>query len=273
MMGRMDSDAEELLVGEGLTEVHRVGDSVRRPARPYTATVHAFLTHLHENGFVEAPVPRGFDDRGREILSFVEGDVPMAPLPAWSVGDDQLAALARLIRRAHDVAEGWTPPAGAVFGAIPGPPQPGLEPLFVEPELVAHQDYCPGNVVFRDSLPAALIDFDLARPTTRVADAVNALYWWAPLCDPLDRAPALAEVDVPRRVRVFADAYGMDEAQRGQVVDAAVRRQRNSAVTMKAAAEADPVFLRWWNEGVKDMLPRAEAWLETHEASLRDALR
>jgi Ser/Thr protein kinase RdoA (MazF antagonist) len=34
------------------------------------------------------------------------------------------------------------------------------------PELVSHRDYCRGNVIFRGELPAGLIDFDLARPTT-----------------------------------------------------------------------------------------------------------
>jgi Ser/Thr protein kinase RdoA (MazF antagonist) len=37
-------------------------------------------------------------------------------------------------------------------------------------------DYCPGSVVFRAGLPVALIDFDLAWPTTRLADVVNAIY-------------------------------------------------------------------------------------------------
>ncbi|GAB3536180.1 phosphotransferase [Arthrobacter tecti] len=273
MNGPDDPDHEVRLEGDGWTEVYRIGNSVHRPARPHTATIHAFLTHLHERGFTSAPMPHGYDKLGREVLSYVEGDVPMEPLPAWAVGDQQLAELARLIRRAHDAAVGWSPPSDAVFGTIPGPPQPGLEPLFVEPELIAHQDYCPGNVVFRDGMPAALIDFDLARPTTRVADAVNALYWWTPLCHPRDRSPALAGVDVARRVRLFTDAYGMNELQRSQVVEVALRRQRNSAITMKAAAQTDPVFRRWWDEGIKDRLPRAEAWLHANAASLRAVLK
>ena len=67
--------------------------------------------------------------------------------------------------------------------------------------------------MFRDGLPAALIDFDLARPTTRVADAVNAIHWWAPLTYPENRAPALRSADIPARVLVFADAYGMSAGQ------------------------------------------------------------
>jgi hypothetical protein len=77
---------------------------------------------------------------------------------------------------------------------------------------------CILPVVFRGGLPASLIDFDLAKPTTRVVDLVNALYWWAPLLHPMDRAPALAGVDVAARVRAFADAYGMTAVQRALVV-------------------------------------------------------
>ena len=30
----------------------------------------------------------------------------------------------------------------------------------------------------------------------------------------------------------------------------------------RAAAEADPVFRRFWDEGAKDEIPRAQAWLQ-----------
>jgi Ser/Thr protein kinase RdoA (MazF antagonist) len=145
--------------------------------------------------------------------------------------------------------------------------------MFEEPELVSHQDYCPGNVVFRDGLPAALIDFDLARPTTRVADVVNAVHWWAPLRPPDDRAPALVHADIPARVRAFADAYGMTAEQRAQLVPLAIRRARNSPLIMRAAAEVDPVFRRWWDAGLEPRLRRAEAWLVSEAPALEKALR
>ena len=62
---------------------------------------------------------------------------------------------------------------------------------------------------FTGGLPVALIDFDMAHPTTRLCDIVNALWYWAPLRDPRDRPPAFADADIPHRVAVFADAYGM----------------------------------------------------------------
>jgi Ser/Thr protein kinase RdoA (MazF antagonist) len=135
-------------------------------------------------------------------------------------------------------------------------------PVEGKPELVGHRDYCPGNVVFRAGLPAALIDFDLAKPTTRRYGIANALWWWAPLRDPRDRAPAFAGLDIPYRAAIFADAYGMTSQQRQDLVPLMARMAHRYHRTARAAADADPVFLRLWEQGAKDQLPRAEAWLK-----------
>lgn len=268
----MTDAAEETLASEGVTHVVKVGLTVRRPARPFTATIQAYLSHLRSRGFVDCPEPLGYDPEGREVLSFVAGDVPVAPLPDYATTRGALATLGTLIRRLHDAAEGWIPPADAVWGGIPGVRPAGEVPLFDEPELVSHMDYCPGNVVFDGGGPAALIDFDLARPTTRVVDLANALYWWAPLIDPVDRAPSLVAADVSTRVRAFADAYGMTAEQRDQVIPVANRMVANFALTSRAAAEVDPVFRRWWDEGAKDRMPRAVEWLAGQSAALEAAL-
>ena len=263
----------EPLTGDGVTAgIVRIGDTVRRPVRPFTATVQAYLAHLHQAGFTAAPVPLGVDEQGREVLSYVPGEVPRNPLPPETAGDEVLVALARLIRALHEASAGWTPPADAVWGGIPGtggPPPLGPDG---EPELVSHRDYCPGNVVFRDGLPAALIDFDLAKPTTRLYDLVNALWYWAPLRDPADRAPAFAGADVPRRAAVFAGAYGMTAGLREKVAPMALWVARRYNETARAAAEADPVFRRLWEQGARDELPRAVAWLEREGPVIAAAL-
>ncbi|HEX7995363.1 MAG TPA: hypothetical protein VF506_15680 [Streptosporangiaceae bacterium] len=72
----------ELLLGDGVTEgIVRIGDTVRRPLRPFSLTVQAYLAHLRDAGFTGAPLPLGVDEQGREVLSYVPGDVPRNPLP------------------------------------------------------------------------------------------------------------------------------------------------------------------------------------------------
>ena len=248
----------ELLTGDGVTAgIVRIGDTVRRPLRPFSLTVQAYLAHLRDAGFTGAPLPLGVDEQGREVLSFVPGDVPRNPLPPETAGEEVLVALARLIRALHEASAGWVPPADAVWGGTPANPGRVTEPA----ELVSHRDYYPGNVVFRDGLPAALIDFDLAKPTTRLYDIVNALWYWAPLRDPQDRSPAFTGADIPHRVAVFADAYGMTARQRAEFAPLAVGVARRYHQDSRASAELDPVFRTLWEDGAKDALPRAEAWL------------
>ena len=254
----------EPLIGDGVTTgIVRIGDTVRRPLRPFSLSVQAYLAHLRDAGFAGAPLPFGVDEQGREVLSFVAGDVARWPLPPEMAGDDVLAALARLIRALHEASAGWVPPPGAVWGGTPAT----LGRIAQGAELVSHRDYAPGNVVFRGGRPAALIDFDLAMPTTRVYDIANALWYWAPLRDPRDRSPVLADADVPHRVAVFADAYGMTAQQRAGLVPLAVDMVRRYHKDSRASAELDPVFRRLWEEGghlgipAKVYLPRAEAWV------------
>jgi len=254
-----DGEAELPLEGDGVTPgIVRIGDTIRRPVRPFTGTVQRYLAALHQAGFHDAPLPLGVDDQGREMLSYVAGDVPREPLPAACAGDDVLIAIAGLLRRLHQAAADWVPPADAVWGYLPG----AAPPTALGQELVGHADYCPGNVVFRHGLPAALIDFDLARPTTRLAEVANALYWWAPLLDPVDRAPAFVDLDIPQRVAGFAGTYGLDREQRQALVPWLRLRAQQSHRWARAAAELDPVFRRFWDTVSRHRLPRAEAWIE-----------
>jgi hypothetical protein len=154
------------LVGDGVTPRNRAH---RRHRSPAGSLLHherpAFLAHLHARDFRGA-LPLGYDELGREVLTYVPGDVPREPLPDWATALPVLEELARLVRRLHDAAEGFVPPAEAVWAGRAVHSLDGLR-------LVSHMDYCPGNVVFQDGLPVALIDFDLARPTTRrLADVV-----------------------------------------------------------------------------------------------------
>jgi hypothetical protein len=261
----------ELLIGDGVTQgIVRIGDTVRRPLRPFSLTVQAYLAHLRDAGFTGAPLPFGVDEQGREMLSFVPGDVPRNPLPPETAGDDVLVALAQLIRALHEASAGWVPPPDAVWGGTPASIRhPGTDPA----ELVSHRDYYPGNVVFRDGLPVALIDFDLAKPTTRLYDLANALWYWAPLRDPRDRAPAFADLDTPHRVAVFADAYGMTARHRAELAPFAVDMARRFHEDARASAELDPVFRKLWEDGARDELPRAEAWLRAAAPAITARLR
>jgi hypothetical protein len=66
---------EETLTGGNMSVVARVGDTVRRQAGSWTPRTHRLLAHLRAKGIREVPAPLGFDDQGREILTFIPGTV------------------------------------------------------------------------------------------------------------------------------------------------------------------------------------------------------
>jgi hypothetical protein len=98
----------------------------------------------------------------------------------------------------------------------------------------------------------------------------NALWYWAPLRngDPRDRAPAFAGVDMAHRVAVFADAYGMTAEQRAESGPFAADLARRYHEDSRVSAELDPVYRKLWEDGVKDVLRRAEAWLRENAPAI-----
>src|SRR5687768_8521318 len=136
------SEPEVELVGGNVTPVVRVGDTVRRAMGPWSGAVHALLRHVEAVGFDGAPRVLGVDQRGREILTFVAGEVGHYPLSGWMWSDAVLGAVGRLLRRYHDATVGFEPPAGAAWRMVY--PDPARH------EVICHNDVAPYNAVFRD---------------------------------------------------------------------------------------------------------------------------
>ena len=62
--------------GRTTTGVVKVGETVRRPIGQHSDFVHELLTELEEMKFPYSPRLLGIDESGREILTFIEGEVP-----------------------------------------------------------------------------------------------------------------------------------------------------------------------------------------------------
>ena len=69
-------DETRLRGGRVTKDVVRVGDTVRRPTKASSPFVRDLLSHLNAHGFDGAPRYLGVDERGREMFSYLEGEVP-----------------------------------------------------------------------------------------------------------------------------------------------------------------------------------------------------
>ena len=171
---------EERLEGGNVGGAVRVGDTVRRSAGPWTPAVHALLAHLEGTGFTGAPRPLGFDEQGREVLTFLEGESVgyRRPRPAWVHAEDTLDQVARWIRAFHQAVAGFVPPSGAVWRGG-GTWSPGL--------IIAHNDAATYNAAWHQGKLSAR-----ASPTPSTRPSPN----W-----PASRDSALSEPVPPGRVR------------------------------------------------------------------------
>jgi hypothetical protein len=222
----MNLDEEPLAGGVAHPgEVVRVGDTVRRPAGPHTSSIFALHQHLVDAGFDGVARPLGLDERGRETWAFIPGDVPIPPFPAWSMTDDALASVARLLRRYHDAATAFDASAYD-WSEEMADPQGG--------PLVVHADACPENVVFQGGQAVALLDFDFAAPGRAVWDVVATAGMWAPRYGRDTRTPGMQDLDSLARTRVFVDAYGLDARGRKDFIDTC--RERLAGPTTTCAA-------------------------------------
>jgi hypothetical protein len=247
--------------------VVRVGPHVLRPSGPHSASVHAFLRAVREAGFEGAPSPVGIDEDGRERLVFVDGDVPVPPYPAWSQSDAAMASVARLLRGLHDAARGFDP-RGRTWNDALADPAGGT--------LVGHNDVEPSNVVFRDGVAVALLDFEFAAPGRPVYDLAHLARLWVPIDDDVDRARlGWRPADRPARLRLVADAYGLDGDGRAELlaaIDDALDRIESATRRMLAAAADPTAVARWASTGGPAKHTRRRHWWTAHHAAFTAAL-
>jgi hypothetical protein len=217
----------------------RVGGEVRRPGQPWTTTVHSVLRHLEVAGFDGAPRARGFDEQGRERLTFLPGQTlgETSPWPDWLRSDDALGQVGAWLRRLHDATAAFRPAAEAVWFT-----GRAWEPGFV----IAHLDASPWNAVWADDTLVGFVDWDTASPSRPEGDLAFSALTWVPLLT-AELAANVGFGDAAgrrRRFHLLLDAYGY-AGDRTAVRDAIVGRvERNVAMIRQLADGGEPVFQR-----------------------------
>src|SRR4029078_4663257 len=134
------------------------------------------------------------------------------PYPDWSQTDSALASIAGLLRGLHDAARG-VDAQGLTWADRLGDPAGG--------SVVCHNDLEPSNVVFRDGIAVALLDFEFAAPGRPVYDLAQLARLCVPIDDEVDQARlGWRSADRPARLRLVADAYGLDRGGRAELLAA-----------------------------------------------------
>ena len=198
-------------------QIVNIGDCVYRPAGFWTKQVHKLLYHIHNEGFKEAPKPLGFDVSGREIVSFLKGEVSNYPLSSNAASIRTLISAANLLRRYHDASQNFLANNSVddKYWQLP----------YRSPkEVICHGDFAPYNVVLNGEKAVGIIDFDTCHPGPRTWDIAYAIYRWAPLTNPNNKDGFGSIEDQIVRARLFCKTYGLAEENRTGMPDLIIER-------------------------------------------------
>ncbi|MGN8647525.1 phosphotransferase [Gracilibacillus sp. HCP3S3_G5_1] len=236
---------EKILSGGNVSNVYRSGNTIRRELKKDSPKIHNLLKHLETKGFSYAPRFLGVDEKGREILSFIEGEAGNYPLKEYMWADEVLVEIAKILRLYHNSVsdfsyDSWQP--------IDNTPQPF--------EVLCHNDFAIYNIIFHHERPIGIIDFDVAGPGPRLWDMAYTLY----TCVPLSRFYLSEKGEkvyyhssqhanrIKERVRIFFEAYGerMEEEYLEMVL---LRLEGLCKTIIRKASEGDTAFQNMIDEG------------------------
>ncbi|WP_274648739.1 aminoglycoside phosphotransferase family protein [Paenibacillus humicola] len=259
-----DPRKNEEVVLSAEKSVARQGDVVLRPSGPWTPHVHALLRDLRKRGFTSVPsiIGSGLDQEGREMLSYIEGEF-VHPGP-WR--DEAIVEVGRMLRRLHDASAQFKPAADAVW-------KPWfLRDLGGSNRVYSHGDVAPWNMVTRDGMPVALIDWEFAGPVDPMVELARVCWLFPQLHDDdvAERVGLPSLQARARQLRLLADAYGASPAQRHSlfhlILEVVVRETAEEAIEMQITPDRHgPLWGIAWRA-------RAAAWILRNRTVLQNAL-
>lgn len=210
-MNSQQTMTEEALSGGKMGGAVRVGATVRKPGQPQSATIRRLLSHVRAQGVTWVPEPLGTDAAGRDVWSFIPGEV-IHDLPAWLWSADILTDVARRLREWHEATASFERRPDDVWW------WPGKLPT----EVICHVDFAPYNHVFAERRFVGAIDFDICYPGPRLWDLAYTAYRYLPLTPHVDEPVVdgsawartqLLPSQIRERIGAFLDAYAGGDAE------------------------------------------------------------
>ncbi|CAE6932476.1 hypothetical protein ACOMICROBIO_GDFFDHBD_02692 [Vibrio sp. B1REV9] len=200
----------ETLQGGREWAIYRKDDVVLRPANHWTMTVHLFLKHLHSNGFHACPKPISIE-KGKEILTYVDGQSYNYPLNGPISSIIALKSAAKMLRNLHDASANF-------LNDHQDTVLHWMLPERLPKEVICHGDFMPYNVALDGECVVGVFDFDTIHPAPRVWDIAMSVYGWAPFkTNEYDKLGTLEEQI--RRAKLFCDSYGCSRLDREELVE------------------------------------------------------
>lgn len=205
----MSQTPDEIPLDEGGLEpgrVVRVGNTVRRPAGPWTPSCHHLMRFLHGQGLDFVPDPLGIDEQGRDTITYIPGRGHGWPFISEIMELDGVAALGGTATRLRRALNTYVCPADATWQFTTGRPPEG--------QSLQHGDLGPWNILWDSGPdPVGVIDWDMVDLGNQFYDTGMLAWFIVPFMND-DRAQTRGfphSPDRANRLAAFAAGAGMDQ--------------------------------------------------------------
>jgi thiamine kinase-like enzyme len=167
--------------GESADVVVRVENTVRRSLGENSERVHQIYKELEKSDFKLAPRLLGIDEKGREIITYIDGKNITDEVLTIDLAIEAVKAL----KKFHDIL--------------------AKSDITENQETVCHRDFAPWNVLQANNHVVGIIDFDDAYPGARITDLAYACWTFLNLGDSSSKKGDQEQVNEIKRL---VDAYG-----------------------------------------------------------------
>ncbi|MBI2356785.1 aminoglycoside phosphotransferase family protein [Candidatus Dojkabacteria bacterium] len=167
--------------GESNSEVVRVGNTVRRSLTRNSPFVHKIMKELTRQGYTLSPVLQGIDEKGREIISYIDGTQMNRSVVTINTFNEAMSAL----RRFHDILSKYE--------------------FCGNEETIIHTDFAPWNLIVKGDKLIGVIDFDDALPGKRLSDVTYACWNFL---DIGEEGGKYTEEEILKYLPVLISSYG-----------------------------------------------------------------
>lgn len=183
----------------------KIGDCVHRPRNNWSPAIEALLLHLEDIGFEYSPQFLGVDSEGRQVLSYIEGEVGHYPAHSYVWTDESLCKIAKILRSFHDATESfkWNEYDCWQFTC----------PSDQKSEVLCHNDFSTYNCVFQNQSPVGMIDFDTCGPGSRVWDIAYTAFRCIPIAS-IEQQRAWGctnTISITEKLDILLQGYGYIE--------------------------------------------------------------
>ncbi|NKB72765.1 MAG: phosphotransferase [Candidatus Latescibacteria bacterium] len=197
-----DGDSDQGTVNS----VERIGNTVRRPIHRWSSVVHSLLRYLEAADFSGVPQFLGTDESGREILSFIPGEVALRPWPEVMLEETGLIQVTQFLVHYHSAVRDFQPDEDAKWHVPHLAWRPGM--------IIRHGDLGPWNTIWAGRSLSGVIDWDFAEPGDPLHDVAQFAWYSVPLRGDRHwkKVGFLQEPDIASRLAAISETYGTDPA-------------------------------------------------------------